>query len=71
VGAMGAIGLGVVGLVLSFVGAKHRAGIVAVLVTAAAGMAAGGLLGAQCSAMICRRSTTCRRTGIFRGLHRS
>ena len=43
--AVGAIGLGVVGLVLSFIGAKHRAGIVAVLVTAAAGMAAGGLYG--------------------------
>lgn len=43
--AVGAIGLGLVGLVLSFIGAKHRAGIVAVLVTAAAGMAAGGLYG--------------------------
>ena len=43
--AVGAIGLGAVGLVLSFIGHKHRAGIVAVLVTAAAGMAAGGLYG--------------------------
>lgn len=43
--AVGAIGLGVVGLALSFIGHKHRAGIVAVLVTAAAGMAAGGLYG--------------------------
>ncbi len=43
--AVGAIGLGAVGLVLSFIGAKHRAGIVAVLVIAAAGMAAGGLYG--------------------------
>jgi fatty-acyl-CoA synthase len=43
--AVGAIGLGVIGLLLSFIGAKHRAGIVAVLVTAAAGMAAGGLYG--------------------------
>lgn len=43
--AVGAIALGVLGLVLSFIGHKHRAGIVAVLVTAAAGMAAGGLYG--------------------------
>ena len=43
--AVGAIALGVIGLVLAFIGHKHRAGIVAVLVTAAAGMAAGGLYG--------------------------
>ncbi len=43
--AVGAIGLGVVGLVLSFICAKHRSGIVAILVTAAAGMAAGGIYG--------------------------
>jgi Protein of unknown function (DUF1499) len=41
--SLGAVGLGVVGLILSFIGAKHRAGIIAVLVTAAAGMSAGGL----------------------------
>lgn len=43
--SLGAVVLGVVGLVMSFIGARHRAGIVAVLVTAAAGMAAGGLYG--------------------------
>jgi hypothetical protein len=41
----GAVGLGLAGLVLAFVGGKHRAGIVAVLVTAAAGMGAGSLHG--------------------------
>lgn len=41
--AAGAMGLGLIGLVMAFIGHKHRAGIVAVLVTAAAGMAAGGM----------------------------
>ncbi len=42
---IGAVGLGLVGLVLAFVGAKHRAGIVGVLLVAASGMAAGGVYG--------------------------
>lgn len=46
---IGAVGTGLLGLVLAFVGAKHRAGIVAVLLTAAAGMAAGGLYGRDIS----------------------
>lgn len=46
---VGAVGLGLAGLVLAFVGAKHRAGIVAVLLTAAAGMAAGGIHGRDVS----------------------
>lgn len=41
--AAGAVVLGLIGLVLAFVGHKHRAGIVGVLVTAAAGMAVGGM----------------------------
>jgi fatty-acyl-CoA synthase len=40
---LGAVMLGLVGLVLAFVGGRHRSGIVAVLVTAAAGMSAGGI----------------------------
>lgn len=40
---LGAVALGVVGLVLAFVSGRHRSGIVAVLVTAAAGMSAGGI----------------------------
>ena len=40
---LGAVALGVLGLVLAFVSGKHRSGIVAVLVTAAAGMSAGGI----------------------------
>lgn len=47
--AVGAAGFGAIGLVLSFVGAKHRAGIVAVLVTAVAGIAAGSLFGRNVS----------------------
>jgi fatty-acyl-CoA synthase len=47
--AAAAAGLGLVGLVLSFVGAKHRAGIVAVLVTALAGIMAGSLFGRNVS----------------------
>lgn len=43
--ALVATALGLVGLVLSFLGAKHRAGIVAVLVSAGAGMVAGSLYG--------------------------
>ena len=41
--------LGLLGLALAFVGAKHRAGIVAVLVTAVAGMMAGSLFGRNIS----------------------
>jgi hypothetical protein len=40
---LGAVALGVTGLVLAFVSGRHRSGIVAVLVTAAAGMSAGGI----------------------------
>lgn len=46
---VGAVGLGLVGLVLAFIGARHRAGIVAVLLTAAAGMAAGSIYGRDVS----------------------
>jgi hypothetical protein len=44
-----ALGCGVIGLLMSFIGGKHRAGIVAVLVTAAAGMGAGSLFGRSVS----------------------
>lgn len=47
--ALAAAALGLVGLVLAFVGHKHRAGIVAVLVTAAGGMAAGQLYAGRLS----------------------
>lgn len=47
--AAAAAGLGLVGLVLAFVGAKHRAGIVAVLVTALAAIMAGSLFGRNVS----------------------
>lgn len=40
---LGAVALGLVGLVMAFVSGRHRSGIVAVLVTAAAGMSAGGI----------------------------
>ena len=40
---LGAVVLGILGLVLAFVSGRHRSGIVAVLVTAAAGMSAGGI----------------------------
>ncbi len=40
---LGAVALGILGLVLAFVSGRHRSGIVAVLVTAAAGMSAGGI----------------------------
>jgi len=40
---LGAVALGVLGLVLAFVSGRHRSGIVAILVTAAAGMSAGGI----------------------------
>jgi hypothetical protein len=40
---LGAVALGLIGLVLAFVTGRHRSGIVAVLVTAAAGMSAGGI----------------------------
>lgn len=46
---VGAIGFGLVGLVLAFVGAKHRAGIVAVLLVAASSMAAGSIYGRDIS----------------------
>lgn len=47
--AAGGAVLGLVGLVLAFVSAKHRAGIVAVLVTALAAMMAGSLFGRNVS----------------------
>jgi hypothetical protein len=46
---VGAVGMGLVGLVLAFVGAKHRAGIVGVLLVAASGMAAGAVYGRNAS----------------------
>jgi len=46
---VGAVGFGLVGLVLAFVGARHRAGIVAVLLVAAAGMGAGSIYGRDIS----------------------
>lgn len=45
----GAVGLGLLGLVTAFIGSKHRAGIVAVLVTAAAAMGAGSIYGREVS----------------------
>lgn len=47
--AAAATGLGLLGLVLAFAGAKQRAGIAAVLVTALAGMMAGSLFGRNIS----------------------